>query len=114
MKNFVQPGNTLTFTNGTGAALASGEGVLLGTTGLFGVCAGAIAIAAIGEASVNGVFNLPKATADTPAEFANAYWDNTAKEITTVSTANTLVGVFAAAYGAGVLLADIKLVPGIA
>ena len=86
MKTFVQKGNTLTFTNGSGSTVPSGEGVLLGSAGLFGVSNGTVLDTEDGEATIKGVFKLNKTAADTPAQWANAYWDDTAKEVTTTST----------------------------
>lgn len=109
MKNSVQNGITLTFT--AGADLSSGDGVLLGAGGLFGVVSYDVLNGEEGEAVTEGVFELPKATADTPAAFAVAYWDDSNSELTTVSTSNTQVGYFTEAYGAGILLANVRLTP---
>ena len=114
MKTFVQKGNTLTFTNSSGSTVPSGEGVLLGSGGLFGVSNGAVLTTEEGEATIKGVFKIDKAAADTPAAFANAYWDDTAKEVTTVSTANTLIGVFTQAYTGVATPAEVLLIPAVA
>jgi len=114
MKTFVQKGNTLTFTNGSGSTIASGEGVLLGAGGLFGVSNGTVLAAEDGEATISGVFKISKTAADTPAQWANAYWDDTAKEVTTVSTSNTLIGVFTKSYTAIATPAEILLIPAVA
>lgn len=114
MKTFVQKGQTLTFTNSSGSTIASGEGVLLGSTGLFGVSSGTVLDTAEGEATIAGVFKLNKAAADAPAQWGNAYWDDTAKEVTTVSVANTLIGVFTQSYTAIATPAEVLLVPSVA
>ena len=114
MKNFVMSGKVLAFT--AAAAVSSGQGVLLGSTGLFGVSTGDVASGEVGQAEITGVFTLPKTSADTPAKWANAYWDDTNKEVTTSdgTGANTLIGVFTEAYGAGTTEADVLLLPSVA
>lgn len=107
MKNFVQPGKTLSFV--AAADIASGAGILLGT--LLGVSAGDYKNGETGEAVVEGVFKLKKA-AVTNNLWATAYWDDTAKVITNTSNsnANKAVGVFAEVTGASVDVA-VLLVP---
>jgi predicted RecA/RadA family phage recombinase len=93
MKNYVQDGNVLT-------EIAPSGGVISGTAYKIGsVVAVSLETALEGAAfeSVRcGVFSLAVTAADTPAVNAKAYFksDNT---ITTVATANTLVGVFRSA-----------------
>lgn len=106
MKNYVKPGNVLTFT--AAAAIASGSGVLLGATA-FGVSCQTLAINETGEAAVEGVFDLPKAAVVTTA-FAAAYWDNTNKVTTNVSSGNTLIGYYTEA-GASAAVTPVKLIP---
>lgn len=110
MDNYIQPGNTVTFTNGTSADLASGEAFLLGTH-LLGVATTAVADGDEGEACIEGVFDLPKKTTDTPAAFDPAYWDDTAKEFTTTQAGNILAGVWMAAYISGDTTAHVRLIP---
>lgn len=97
MKNYVQPGDTITFT--AGADIASGAGVLIGT--LFGVATTAVANGASGEAAVVGVFDLVKVGSQAWTVGAKIYWDDSNKRCTTVSTSNTLIGVATAAVGSG-------------
>ena len=106
MKNFVQQGNTLSWT--VAAVIASGAGVLLGGT-VFGVSTGNYAIGETGEAVIEGVFKLPKAAVVNTA-FAAAYLDNTAKVVTNVASGNTLIGFFTEGTGASVAT-DVKLIP---
>lgn len=61
MKNFIQNGDRITWTNG-GSAVASGDPVVVGS--LIGVATTDIAGAATGELATVGVFELPK-VADT-------------------------------------------------
>ena len=114
MKNFIQLGDTLTFV--AAGAIAGGAGLLLGTTGLFGVNSYDVVANDEGEAQIRGVFELPKASADAPAAFANAYWDDGNSRVTTAdgSGANTLIGVFVKAYQNGDTLARVKLIPNVA
>jgi len=74
-----------------------GEGVLVGT--LFGVCVVDGLAGEIVNIDREGVYGLVAASgASTDAiQGALAYWDNTNKRITPVSTSNTLVGKFALA-----------------
>jgi predicted RecA/RadA family phage recombinase len=94
MKNYVQDGKTISFT--PTAAVASGEAVLLAT--LLVVAIGAIAVDTEGTGVTEGVFELPKKSTDVLAVGAAVYWDDTANEITSLATGNTLAGkVWAAA-----------------
>jgi predicted RecA/RadA family phage recombinase len=76
-------------------ARKGGEGVLVGA--LFGVC---VVDGAQGDRiniDTEGIYGLTAATgASTDStEWAAAYWDNSNRRITPVSTSNTLVGQFA-------------------
>ncbi len=93
MKNFIQKGDTVSVT--APAALASGQGVLVG--GLFGVAAHSAVQGASVEVVRKGVFELNAVTADTGAQGAKMYWDNTNRRLTTTATNNTLVGCLTAA-----------------
>lgn len=97
MKNFIQPGESLEIT--APAALASGEGVLIGS--LFGVASGDIANGAQGVIKTRGVFDLPKAASQAWDLGAPIYWDVSEAECTNVSTDNVLIGVAATAIGGG-------------
>ena len=93
MKNFVQPGEVVTLA--APYAVASGDGLLVGS--IFGVAAGAASLAADVETSLEGVFDLKKTSAQAWTIGALIYWDNTAKEATTVPTSNKLIGTAVAA-----------------
>lgn len=92
MKNYIQPGDTITVE--APAAVDSGDGVKVGV--LFGV---AVFDAANGdpvEITTRGVFELPKVSAQAWTEGAAIYWTGT--NCTTATTAgNLLIGVAAAA-----------------
>ena len=106
MKNFIQRGDTLSFT--AAAAASSGDLINLGS-GLHGVAAYDVAVGDEGEAVIEGVFELPKVAADVAAAFDLAYFDGS--NITTDPSGNTLVGVFTQAAAASTLSAAIKLLP---
>jgi predicted RecA/RadA family phage recombinase len=55
-KNYVTDGKVIQWTNGTGAAVASGQAVKVGP-GLLGVALQAIAIDAVGSVALEGVFS---------------------------------------------------------
>jgi predicted RecA/RadA family phage recombinase len=107
MKNHVQEGRYVEVP--LPYARLSGEGVLIGS--LFGVCVVDGASGASINIDTEGVYDLTAATgASTDATFgAAAYWDNTAKKVTPVSTSNTLVGVFLAAKATTDAVARVRL-----
>jgi predicted RecA/RadA family phage recombinase len=75
-------------------AVEAGNGALIGAT--FAVSLAKLASGEIGQWLRKGAFVLPKATtAGTGgAQGALAYWNNTAKSVTAVSSGNTLIGFF--------------------
>ncbi|HRO60318.1 MAG TPA: DUF2190 family protein [Burkholderiaceae bacterium] len=105
MKNFVQPGDTITLP--APAALSSGDAVLVGTA--FGVACGDAASGAAVEVKTTGVFDLKAASAATAAVGAAAYWDNTGKEVNATASGNTKIGVFLAAKTNGQTTARVRL-----
>lgn len=62
MNNYIQPGDTITWTNGTGAAVKSGDVVVVGTR-VLGIAAVDIANAGTGAVQLTGVFTVPKVAA---------------------------------------------------
>ena len=107
MKNYVQPGNTLTLT--APYAVSSGDGLLVGA--IFGVAAGTAALGEPVEAALTGVYDLKKVASQAWAAGDKVYWDNTAKEATKTTTSNTLIGVavVAVAGGAGDTIGRVRL-----
>lgn len=89
MRNYVQPGAYITVT--AAAAASSGEGVKIGN--LFGVASGDAAIGDKLVLTTQGVFDLPKVSANTFAVGALVYWDDTAKVVTSTASGNTRVGL---------------------
>lgn len=89
MRNFVQPGRTLTLT--APVDVKSGDGVLIGA--IFGV---ANADAQSGEPvdlDVEGVFSFPKISALAIAEGDKVYWSAVDKAVNKTASGNTLIGV---------------------
>lgn len=97
MRNFVQTGDTVTFTAPTGGVV-SGLAYLIGT--ILVVAAATVAQALPFEGATEGIFDLPKAATITPAEGALVYWDNSAHNVTTTATGNTRIGVCCVVPGA--------------
>jgi predicted RecA/RadA family phage recombinase len=87
MKNCVADGNTIDFI--ATAAVASGEPVLLGK--LVAVSLGSVAIGDAGVGATEGVFELPKVTADDIAQGGLVYIKADGM-ITSVASGNTLAG----------------------
>lgn len=90
-------------------ARKGGEGVLVGK--IFGVCAVDGAQGDVINIHRKEVYGLTAATgASTDAtQGAAAYWDNTAKKVTPVSTNNTLIGSFALPKGTAEAFARVVL-----
>ncbi|MDP5309105.1 DUF2190 family protein [Paracoccus spongiarum] len=97
MKNYVQPGNTITLT--APYAVASGDGLLVGA--IFGVATGSAALGESVEAALTGVYDLKKVASQAWAAGDKVYWDNTAWEATKTTTSNTLISVAVVAVAGG-------------
>jgi len=88
--NYIQPGKTLTLT--APYIVASGAGALIGK--VFGVALQALAAAASGEFTVEGVWSLAKTSAQTWAVGDVIYWDNVNKRCDNLASAGfTRIGV---------------------
>lgn len=105
MKNYVQPGDMITFTAAN--AVASGAGVLVGA--LFGVSAATYAAGEEGELKTTGVFDLAADPAATAAQGVKAYWNDTDKRVVTTASGNTLIGCFVLAKAATAATARVRL-----
>jgi predicted RecA/RadA family phage recombinase len=105
MKNFVQPGHTVTLTAPTGG-VKSGDFIVISS--LCGVCAFDAAEGENVEVAVTGVYSLPKA-AEQIGQGTAAYWDGTAKNVTVTSTDNKLIGAAIATAASGDALVNIRL-----
>jgi predicted RecA/RadA family phage recombinase len=96
MINFIKNGAYMEIT--APAAIDSGDGVLVGD--LFGVAVKDIGSGAKGNLALEGVFNLEKATGDGGATiWSPAYFNASTKKVTSASTGNKQVGLFANAPG---------------
>ncbi len=93
MKNFIQPAENITLA--APYNVSSGDGLLVGS--VFGVASNDALSGADVETVVTGVFSLAKVSAQAWTQGALIYWDNAAKNCTTVLTGNKLIGVAAAA-----------------
>lgn len=89
MKNYIQAGENITVP--APADVTSGQGVLVGS--LFGIATGNAKSGEDVTLSRKGVFELKKLSAQAWTVGAKVYWNDTAKECTTVATGNTLIGV---------------------
>ncbi|MCL1114684.1 DUF2190 family protein [Shewanella basaltis] len=87
MKNCISDGNTIDFT--ATAAVASGGTVLLGK--VVAVSLGNVAIDEMGVGATEGVFELPKVTADDITQGAQVYIKSDGM-ITSTASGNTLAG----------------------
>lgn len=90
MKNFVQPGESLTLT--PAAAVATGVGYLFGA-GLFGVATQDVASGAAGVFQTEGVVEIGKTSALAIAVGDRVFWDATNKVVNKTTTSQVCVGV---------------------
>lgn len=105
MKNFIQNGGRLTYTNATGSDIASGALVVVGA--LLCIATAAIANGATGVLATEGVFELPKATHASSKAFTQG--ENLTFDVSeglfekgaTVPAAGDIVGVAVAWEAAG-------------
>lgn len=89
MKNYIQPGNTLTLT--APAVIVSGDVVAVGS--IIGVANGDAANGAPVDVDTVGVFRLPKVAALAISAGDVVYWDSAAKLVNKTSSGNTKLGV---------------------
>ncbi len=105
-KNYIQDGRVITMT-ATGAT-ASGLPVVLG--GLVGVALNrTLAAGETLDVALEGVFELPKVSANTFALGAAVYFDAAAGLVTSTSSGNAQIGNAVAAAGSGSTSARIRL-----
>jgi predicted RecA/RadA family phage recombinase len=88
MQNFRQVGDQLTTV--APADVVSSQGIKIGA--IFGVCTHSAKAGADLVIRIKGVVNLPKASGAV-TEFQKVYWDDTAKNVTTTASGNSLIGV---------------------
>ncbi len=110
-KNYIKPGEHMSFT--AGANVASGQAVVIGT--LLGVALCAVLNGEKGEAAIEGVWELPKLSTAVITQGARLTWDVSAGEFIVASAAvgdleNCAVAETAA--GNGVATVRARLCPG--
>ncbi|WP_119154152.1 DUF2190 family protein [Caldimonas tepidiphila] len=105
MRNFLQPGETVTLA--APYAVVAGQGLLVGT--LFGVAVSDAANGASVEARTVGVCDLTAVSGDTGSVGSKVYWDNTNRRCTTISTGNTLIGCLLAPKANGQTTMRVRL-----
>ena len=107
MRNYVQPGNTITLS--VPYAVTSGDGLLVGS--IFGIASGDAALNDPVEVALTGVFDLTKVGSQAWTVGAKVYWDDTNKRTTSVATSNSLIGVATepVAGGAGDTIGRVRL-----
>jgi predicted RecA/RadA family phage recombinase len=88
MKNFIQPGRSLTVT--APADVNSGDLVVVGT--LFGVAYTDADSGDPVEIGTEGVFELSKTSAQAWTQGVKVYWDSENGVLTTTASTNTLIG----------------------
>ena len=98
VRNFVQPGETVTLA--APYAVAAGGGIKVGS--IFAIALAAAATGAVVEARRVGIWDVAKATGEAwTAWTTKLYWDDTNKRLTSTAGTNLLVGVAAQNHAAG-------------
>lgn len=107
MKNYVQPGDRMEYSN-SGSAISSGSIVVIGER--IGVAVVDIpATSGKGSVDLEGVFNLPKATGESWSQGDPLFYDSSANKLTKTATANKPAGYAFTAAGSSDTLGDCKL-----
>ena len=107
MKNSVQPGKVLTWTNGTGSLVKSGEAVVTGSR-VF-VATGDIADGKEGELLTEEVVKLEKTASQAYALGATLYYDPATKKVTSTAGSLKAIGYAAKAALSADTHANVKL-----
>lgn len=95
MKNFIQEGERMTWTNSTGSSVAAGQPVHVGN--FTCVAVGTIADTATGELARCGVYEFTKAAPLAVAHGDNVFWNTTDKKVTKTASDKYLGVAFKAA-----------------
>ena len=95
---FIQPGDVLELTAPSGGVV-SGTAYLIG--GMVGIAQDTVAQTLPFRFMVTGVHSVTKVGSQAWAEGAVVYWDNVAKNFTTVTTSNYRAGIAVVAVGSG-------------
>jgi predicted RecA/RadA family phage recombinase len=104
-KNFVQDGNIVDLTNGTGAAVSSGQPFAVGS--LVVVAQRDLAAGERGPCALEGVWELPKAASTVFAEGDKAFLSSSGNLNTTDT--NPLAGYVVRSAGSGAAFVRVKL-----
>ena len=108
MKNYIQPGDTLTVPAPSGGILTGGvfvSGLLVGIATVTAAVGLPVAV------KTTGVFELPKVSAQAWTVGQAIYWDAGAGLATTVSSATTLMGYATEAAANPSSVGRVRLVP---
>ena len=108
MKNYVQPGRTLTVP-APAPGVASGDPVLVGA--IFGIANYSAATGVDVEIDTVGVFTLPKAAGVAWAIGDIVFWDAGAKNLTKSAGDNLVVGTATTAAASGDAVGNVKVGP---
>jgi predicted RecA/RadA family phage recombinase len=111
MKNYVQPGKTITVTVVDSGGVESGDLVVIGS--LIGVAACDAAATEEVEIDTEGVFELPKITIDDVEVGELLFWDASVSKLTNVagSGSKPQVGLATVAAGNGETTVNCRLMP---
>lgn len=104
MINYLHSGDTLPLI--APYAAPSGGGIKVGA--IFGVACGSAQAGVLVEVKRTGAFLMPSVAADTFAQGAKVYWDDTAKTCTSTAGTNMLIG--AAIDGKSSGIASVRVV----
>ncbi len=95
MKNRINSGETIPYTNGTSTDIASGDVVPLAAE--CGIAGGDIAVGADGTLAMEGQYEVPAVNNVAFSQGAQLYWDAVAGKATTTAQGNTALGKAAVA-----------------
>jgi predicted RecA/RadA family phage recombinase len=110
-KNYIQGDDVIQWTNGTGAAVSSGDPVAIGNAQM-GIALVDIASAASGSVAKCGVFSLAKNTSDAGVQGQKAWWDATNEEVINAPAINAwFIGYFFAAAASDATTCQVELAP---
>ncbi len=105
MRNYIQPGNTVTLA--APYAVTSGGGLLVGA--IFGVATVDAIQGEEIEVCLVGVVDLAKKAAQAWAPGDKIYWDDTDKVATTTAAGNTPIGVATSSAAAAAATGRVRL-----
>jgi len=91
MNTRVQSGATIDFT--LAGTVAAGDGILIGTAGIVGVCTTDGVSGDTIAVAVEGVYTMAMDVADTVAQGEPLYWDDGNSRWTTVAAASKFAGI---------------------